>query len=220
MSTKNIFIPLLTPLLLISGCLSTDPTLSDGTNKWHLFSEERQSAVEATWSWRNDELICTGTPRGYLFTANSYANFTLALEYKRDPATVATGQSRGGILIRKTGENKIWPKCLEVQLNHPNAGDFVSIGGYRMLSPGPAINTIQHPALGEILILPKSLNAERAPGEWNRCEITAQGSKVTVRINGTLVNTAVGCETAAGSICLTAEGEPIRFRNITVTALP
>jgi hypothetical protein len=219
MKTKILPLLALTFITLVSGCLSTGESLKTGGEKWLFFSENATSAIDDTWSVEEEALICHGTPRGYLYTAEKYANFRLVLEYQRTPVTNETGQSRGGVLIRQSGENKIWPKCLEVQLNHPNAGDFVSIGGYRMLSPGPAINSIQHPALGEILILPKALNAEKAVGEWNRCEVTAIEGKVTVRINGTLVNTAVGCDTAAGAICLTAEGEPLRFRNISITTL-
>jgi len=34
------------------------------------------------------------------------------------------------------------------------------------------------------------------------------------------VNRATGCEKAPGAICLTAEGNPIEYRNVRLTRLP
>jgi hypothetical protein len=40
-----------------------------------------------------------------------------------------------------------------------------------------------------------------------------------VEINGKPANSATGCETAPGPICLTSEGNEIHFRNVRVTVV-
>jgi len=219
MITKHTLTLIFPAMLFLCGCISSKPSIIIGNEKWFFYSEDSTSPIENTWTQKNDILICTGTPRGYIYTTRNYTDFTLSLEFQRPAATIHSGNNRGGILIRKTGDDKIWPKCLEAQINAPNAGDFVSIGGFKLMSPGPKIKTIEHPALGEILILSKSLDAEKTAGQWNIYEVTAKEGKVTIRINENLVNTAIKCDTAPGSICLTSEGDLLSFRNIVISEL-
>jgi hypothetical protein len=58
---------------------------------------------------------------------------------------------------------------------------------------------------------------EKPAGEWNRYEIIAEGGEVVLKINGKLVNRASRCDRTPGKICLTAEGDPIEFRNVRIT---
>jgi len=71
-----------------------------------------------------------------------------------------------------------------------------------------------------------SANAERPAGQWNTYEITMADRRVTVRLNGTLVNDYTVADPARvvspafvgiqGSIA----GQPVRFRNIRVQVVP
>ena len=76
--------------------------------------------------------------------------------------------------------------------------------------------------LSEISIgwsLPALERNEKAPGEWNRYEITVVGDTITVILNGRKVNEATGCDVRAGKIGLQSEGGVIHFRTVTLTPL-
>jgi hypothetical protein len=57
------------------------------------------------------------------------------------------------------------------------------------------------------------------PG-WNRLEITCDARRVSVRLNGTLVNEAFDVFPAAGRILLQCEGSEIFFRRVEIHPLP
>jgi hypothetical protein len=156
-------------------------------------------------------LHCKGTPLGYLATEKDYGSFVLDLDYRWPPG-VEPG--KGGVLIRKTGPDKIWPKSLEAQINAGDAGDFWGLDGYRLDGPAERRQSLEHPQFGKLINLKKTEAVERPPGQWNQYKIVADGSTVTLEINGQVVNRATDCETAPGKILLTAEGSPIEFRNV------
>ena len=62
-------------------------------------------------------------------------------------------------------------------------------------------------------------NPIKPAGEWNLYEIRAQGDKVTLTINGTVVNEMTGVGMRRGYIGLEAEGYEVAFRNIKLQAL-
>ena len=167
--------------------------------------------------WRLDDkgvLTCKGTPLGYLHTKKDYRDFRLTLEWRWPPGEEP---GKGGVLIRTTGKNRIWPKSLEAQINTGDAGDFWGLCGYKLSGPTERSQTLEHPDFGTLRNVKKTANVERKSGEWNTYEILAQGDRVTLKINGKVVNQATGCDVVAGKILLTAEGNPIQFRKITIT---
>ena len=153
-------------------------------------------------------IICSGNPAGYLRTDDSYEDFVLSLEWRWDPATKQAGNS--GVLVRTIGADKVWPKSVEAQLMHGNAGYLLGIDGYPMKGEATRTN-------GRVIAF--SENAENPPGEWNRYVITVDGGNVTLEINGKKVNEATDVEVNNGTICLQSEGTPIHFRNITIREL-
>jgi hypothetical protein len=156
-------------------------------------------------------LTCQGTPKGYLYTAKDYRNFTLTLEWRWLPDKKP---GNGGVLIRMTGDHKIWPQSLEAQLNAGQAGDFWGLNGYKLTGPAARLESSEHKQFGKLVHVQKRADLEKPAGEWNRYEILARDGKVTLRINGKEANEATDCDLVAGRICLTAEGDPIQFRNI------
>ena len=60
----------------------------------------------------------------------------------------------------------------------------------------------------------------KAAGEWNHYEIRVQGDKITLSVNGAVVNEIPGIGLRKGHIGLEAEGHEITFRNIKLTVLP
>lgn len=60
---------------------------------------------------------------------------------------------------------------------------------------------------------------ERAPGEWNRLEVTCRDASIEVRLNGELVNRAERVSPSSGRILLQCEGSAIAFRDLRVESL-
>ncbi len=181
---------------------------------WRFFSEDPQSKLDDVWTVRDGVLVCRGLPRGYIATRTEYTDFVLRLEW-RWPAEKKPGS--GGVLVRTTGPDKLWPKSLEAQINSPNAGDFWGLDGYSLSGPAERLKSLDHPQFGRLTNLAKTAMVERPAGEWNEYEIAVRGGKVTLTINGQVVNEAVECEVVAGAICLTSEGDEIHFRNVRLT---
>ena len=189
---------------------------SSGGPNWQWFCEDLKTGVDAVWTMDGDVLICKGSPQGYIYTARDYTNFVLTLEW-RWPADKKPGN--GGVLLRTTGAQRCWPKSLEAQLNAGQAGDFWGLAGYPLQGPADRMKVIEHKTLGKLTNLRKTQAAEKKPGEWNAYEIIVRGGTVTLKVNGTEVNKATGCEVVAGRICLTAEGSEYHFRNVRLTPL-
>jgi hypothetical protein len=63
-------------------------------------------------------------------------------------------------------------------------------------------------------------NRIKPAGEWNHYEIRVQGDKITLSVNGAVVNEIPGIALRKGHIGLEAEGHEIAFRNIKLTTLP
>jgi hypothetical protein len=95
------------------------------------------SALADVWSVQNRVLVCKGSPAGYLFTREKFESFVLRLQWRFDPEK---GAGNSGVLLRVTGEHKVWPRSIEAQLHSGNAGDFWNIGDFPMQSEGAEIH--------------------------------------------------------------------------------
>ena len=185
------------------------------TVTWTAFSETDGIQLEDVWKITPETVVCKGTPRGYLRTEEDFTDFVLELDWrwpKDQPG-------KGGVLIRMTGKDKIWPKSLEAQINAGDAGDFWGLGGYRLTGSKERMKTLESDQFGTLTNLAKVEPCERAAGEWNHYEITARGGEVTLRINGKEVNRTTSCDVVPGKICLTSEGSEIHFRNVKIIVL-
>jgi len=188
--------------------------ISDSLEAWGCYLEDPEAQVQDVWNIEDGVLICSGKPLGYLYTKRDYSNFKLKFEWRWPPGKKP---GNGGVLVRMTGEHRIWPKSLEAQLNTGSAGDFWGLAGYGLSGPAERMQTSIHQKFGKLTNLKKLKNLERMPGEWNTYEIIAKGDTVTLIINGEEVNRATGCDLNPGRICLTSEGSEIHFRNVVVT---
>jgi hypothetical protein len=62
-------------------------------------------------------------------------------------------------------------------------------------------------------------DSEKPLGEWNHIKIKCDGDKVTVWLNGDLVNDGFNATATGGKIALQAEGAEVEFKNVTLTGL-
>jgi len=173
--------------------------------EWVYFSGQKDASFTQTWEVTKDTesgttiLVCKGEPHGYLRTRAEYANFDLRLEWRfpKDP------NGNSGILLFTSGEDRIWPAALQIQLHQPELGVVFPIGGAK------SANEL-HPGLK----LAKPVN------QWNQCEIRCRHGSATVTINGQDVGAVQSCLPALGTIALQSEGSEVHFRAISIREIP
>jgi 3-keto-disaccharide hydrolase len=176
---------------------------------WKAVLADEKAKAEDVWTVTRGVLYCKGEPRGYLRTErDDFENYVLKLQWRFPPGTKG---GNSGVLVHTStpGAIGIWPKSLEAQLNHLNAGDIWVIG-----------ETCQIENAAERVKGRRHLNltddSEKPTGEWNQYEITCQGDDIKIKVNGVLVNHVTKCSATKGAICLQSEGAPIEFREITL----
>jgi len=204
MKTKLLCLTLLLAAMVLSGCSRT-VTLFNGKNLdgWEPFLKDASADPSTVWSAKDGVLRCEGNPFGYIRTTEAYSNYNLHVEWRW-----AEKPTNSGVLLHITGPNKIWPQCIEAQLQNQNAGDFIAIGG-SSFAEKKAKNRV--PKLHD--------TNEKEAGQWNSYDITCKADTITLVVNGLLQNTATKTSLTSGPIALQSEGSPIEFRNVTLTPL-
>ena len=196
-----------------SGKVAGPMSIGESFDAWDFHLADPQAKMQDVWTIDDGVLICRGEPLGYLYTKKDYRDFVLKLQW-RWPADKKPG--KGGVLIRTTGDNKIWPKSLEAQINTGGAGDFWGLDGYELTGPAERMRSLEHEEFGKLTNLKKTRDLEKPAGQWNSYEIIAEGDTVTLLINGQQVNKATGCDLDTGRICLTSEGDEIHFKDVVI----
>lgn len=175
---------------------------------WTYHLSDENARQDDVWSVEDGVLICTGKPAGYIRTEDSYKNYELTLEWRFDPEK---GPGNSGVLLRMVGEDKVWPKSVEAQLHHQNAGDIWNIDKFPMKVAEDRTN-------GRRTVKANETN-EKPMGEWNQYRIVMDGGHLQLFVNGLLQNEATDVEEVEGKICLQSEGAVIHFRNIELRPL-
>jgi hypothetical protein len=162
---------------------------------------------EAVWSVVDGVLVCKGRPPGVIRTVKDFSNYELLVEWRWAPGA-KPGNS--GVLVHasKPREMFVWPKSVEVQLAHENAGDFWTIG--------ETLTVADSQPQGRRWWKKGGAN-EKPPGEWNTARIRCEGGTVKVWINDRLMNEGTGLSAERGAICLQSEGSEVHFRKIELT---
>ncbi len=181
---------------------------------WRTFLDPKLKDVKPDdiWSVKEGVLICTGKANdkqvnGYFHTEKSYKNYVIRYDwlYKR-PEKVEDEEKflgNSGLLIHIQGENKIWPKCIEVQGMNRDHGKIIPVSGAK------ATSEFDREALKKV----------RKPiGEWNTTEATVQDGNIIAKVNGVKVDSGKG-DLMEGQIGFQSEGAEIHFRNIKIKEL-
>jgi hypothetical protein len=117
----------------------------------------------------------------------------------------------------------MFPKSLEVQMMHQNAGDFwcivedISVPEMERRRGPKAEWGITEGKQRRILNLTDS--SEKPLGEWNSMIIECVDTDVKVWLNGDLVNHGTNCTASKGNIALQAEGSEVEFRKVLITPI-
>lgn len=170
---------------------------------------------------RDGMLVSLGTPQGHLITDGNYRDFRLELEYR-----FAGEPGNCGVLVFASTPRslyKMFPKSIEVQMMHENAGDFwcivEDIATDDMIARrGPEEEWgITEGKKRRILNLTD--NSEKPLGEWNKMTIEALNNQIKVWVNGDLVNYGYNATADHGQIALQAEGAEVEFRKVWLTPI-
>jgi hypothetical protein len=79
--------------------------------------------------------------------------------------------------------------------------------------------SLHDPDFEELLDTRGKNDVEKPTGEWNRVDITCAANRITIAINGQVVNECYDVVPAAGKILLQSEGFEIYFRNVELRPL-
>ena len=211
--------------IMYLGCFSQSHSLFNGYDLkgWHVDVPEMDtnSLARNPFIVRNGLLVSLGEPQGHLITDSVYHDYRLTVEYR-----FAGKPGNCGVLVHASTPRalyKMFPKSVEAQLMHDNAGDFWCIVEDIKVPDmekrrGPKEEWgITEGKKRRIINLTDS--SERPLGEWNNYIIECVGTSIKVWLNGDLVNYGFDCTASKGQIALQAEGAEVEFRKVEITSI-
>jgi hypothetical protein len=203
-------------LLIVAGLLASQTSMTAEEGFVSLMPRKDISEfwiVEGTppetWRVENGVIVCAGKPNGFLRSKGTYRNYILRAEWRFKtegwvPRPEDEGWPNAGFFIHAGRIVKGWPTSLEVQ---GHFGEVGSVFGVR----GGSIKGAERGVLVK----------NRIPfGDWDRYQITSKDGKVSVTLNGELVNEGYDASPNEGNICLQSEGWEVHYRNIEIKELP
>lgn len=165
---------------------------------------------------RNGVLVCPVDGGGNLYTEREYANFIFRFEFKTEPG------GNNGVGIRAPLEGDAAYAGMEIQILDDQHEKYKG-----------KIKSEQHH--GSVYnVIPARTGFLRPAGEWNEEEITANGSRIRVKLNGVIIldtdlnivqEEAVlkkhpGLKRKSGHIGFLGHRSLVEFRNIRIKVLP
>jgi hypothetical protein len=218
-------------VLLLSAALVPVPAGDDGFvpmfNGKDLTGWVNVNGAPGTFYVKDDQIITTGRPTGYLRTAKQYENFIAEFDWMHIPnkpgeygnsgffvwadpiPAVGTGYTRGievQVLVNLTYRNK------KGEVTASSHGDLFSIWGAKCVPDRP------HPD-GAERCLP-SENRAKGEREWNHYRVEANDGRITLAVNGKVVSGVSKCVPRKGYLALESEGSECRFKNLKIKELP
>jgi hypothetical protein len=184
--------------------------LEEGFDLLSFDAFERFSAKDpgktVVWEAAGNGFNCNGKPRGYLYSKQSYDNFTLKFDYRfRRPADLkndADFKGNTGALLYITGDHKQWPISLEVQGKYVEMASIKANGGAKDVVINDDASARQ--------------TARKPVGDWNQISIMSKDGVLTASINGTQVCSNEAGELKSGLIGFQAEDFEVQFRNVRI----
>ncbi|MDG1872672.1 MAG: DUF1080 domain-containing protein [Mariniblastus sp.] len=190
---------------------------------WHVDVPHLDNNPDAkpTFIVRDGNLVSLGSPNGHVITDTNHENYRLNVEYR-----FAGKPGNCGVLIHASTPRalyKMFPKSIEVQMNHQHAGDFWCIVQdieveemVKRRGPKEKWGITEGKARR---ILNLTDGSEKPVGEWNAMTIEVVEDSIKVWVNGDLVNLGTKCTASKGQIALQAEGAEVEFRRLDLTPI-
>ena len=164
-------------------------TLFDGSSL-----EGWNTIGDANWALADDGSVGADSGNGFLVSAASYRDFELQIEFWVDEP------ANSGIFIRCTDSENVGSRsAYEVQINDTRPDPTYRTGAIvNVASPEAVINT---------------------GGRWNNYEITADGSRLVVTLNGTRTVDVMDDAHMEGPFALQRSAGVVKFRNVRIRPL-
>lgn len=212
-------------LFAATSCTNEPKTQSlfngEGLSGWHVDVPAMDDNPEAINPFivRDGMLVSLGTPPGHLITDSVFQDYRLDVEYR-----FAGEPGNCGVLVHASTPRTLYdmfPKSLEVQMMHENAGDFWCI-----VQDITVPNMVERRGPKEEWGITegkarriKNLtdDSEKPVGEWNNMIIECVDDEIKVWVNGDLVNYGYECTASKGQIAVQAEGSEVEFRKLELT---
>ena len=188
---------------------------------WHTDIPKKPDDAGDTFIVRDKNLVSLGSPRGHLITDEKFKNYRLHVEY-RFPGK----PGNCGVLVHSSTPRALYemfPKSIEVQMNHKHAGDFwcivedISVPDMVERRGPKETWGITEGKARRIKNLTEE--SEKPLGQWNTMVIECLGDEVKVWVNKDLVNHGSKCTASEGQISLQAEGAEVEFRKLELTPI-
>ena len=190
---------------------------------WHVDvpKMDNDPSVKSPFIVRDGMLVSLGTPGGHLITDAVYQNYRLEVQYR-----FAGRPGNCGVLVHASTPRALYgmfPKSIEVQMFHENAGDFWCIVE-DVTVPNMEQRRGPKEKWGitegkERRILNLTDGSEKPVGQWNTMVIECLGNAIMVRVNGDLVNHGTDCTADKGQLAIQAEGSEGEFRKLERTPI-
>jgi hypothetical protein len=172
---------------------------------------------EATWSVKDEMLLCTGRPTGEIRTDRMYQNFILEVEWRH----LVPGGNAGifvwadditarGVPFHRSVEVQVLENSYGQSRGHTTHGDIFPIHGATMTP----LN-----GRGGSRAFPTEERSKPSP-EWNHYRIECHDGAVSLSVNGKLVTRGTDASPRKGYICIESEGGVVHYRNMKIQELP
>ena len=190
---------------------------------WHVDvpAMDGNPQVSSPFIVRDGLLVSLGEPGGHLITDDVYEDYRLEVQYR-----FAGKPGNAGVLVHASTPRALYdmfPRSIEVQMMHENAGDFWSIQEDIRV---PDMEQRRGPKEDwgvtegtERRTRNLTDGSENPVGEWNTMIIEALDDSIKVWVNGDLVNHGFGATADRGQIALQAEGSEVEFRKVQLTPI-
>lgn len=202
---------------------------------WKTLSEKdfvRVNGDDETMTWKDTEVLCSGTPIGVTRTKTKVRNFELQIEWRhlKDAGNSGVFAWVPDSALEGLPPNKLPPGGIEVQmLDHgytaayakrsgkspdwfSTNGDIFAVGKSTM-TPFPPLSPNGQRSF-------PSRNLSNGVGQWNHYYVRGVNGEIRLWVNGYEVSGGSDCVPSEGYLCLEHEGSPIEFKNIRLRELP
>jgi hypothetical protein len=186
-------------------------------------AKDTDKSLRDSFIVRDGMLVSLGKPEGHLLTKNAYRDYRLEVEYRFPGAA-----GNCGVLVhasRPRALYKMFPQSIEVQMESGNAGDFwviqedIKVKDMEKRRPRKAGEKWGGSEGDARRIVNLTDASEKPLGQWNAMLIEARGRRITVWLNGDLVNDGFDATVDHGRIALQAEGSEVEFRKVLIGPL-
>jgi hypothetical protein len=165
---------------------------------------------------KDGAIVCSREGGGNLFTEKEYANFVFRFEFRTEPG------ANNGVGIRAPFDGDAAYVGMEIQI----------LDDGHELYKGKIRSEQHHGSIYDVI--PARTGYLKPAGEWNSEEITADGRRVRVVLNGVIIVDAdlgsvrepavlkrhPGLARTSGHIGFLGHGSLVEFRNIRIKTLP